>query len=218
VDAADLAGRLARAAREQGSVALTLRGDGPRDVRGQGVARYEGVPADVAVTLRVAGASTTTVTTREAILFAPPRPIAGRDWIRMPRTGRTPLVERWDEVLDGVAEAAEPWTGWTEARVVDAGPAPDGRSAGGAAGRRYLVELAPEPGAALAPVVGADRRDPVTLELTLGADGLPLQAVYRTDAAGAPSSVTVRYSGWGRPVRIPEVPSSEVVEAETTDG
>jgi hypothetical protein len=28
----------------------------------------------------------------------------------------------------------------------------------------------------------------------------------------------VRYSGWGRPVRIPEVPSSEVVEAETTDG
>jgi sugar/nucleoside kinase (ribokinase family) len=57
----------------------------------------------------------------------------------------------------------------------------------------------------------------VTLVLSVGADGLPSSAVYRTEQAGVRSSVTVRYTGWGLPVRIPDVPSSEVVEAETTD-
>jgi hypothetical protein len=230
-----LAARIAAAAGAQGTVSMTLTGSGVRTLVGEGVVRYAGAPAagdagdagdaDLSVRLRVGDERLRTVLAGRDLFFAPPRPLAGRDWIRTPRGAAGPLRSEWSDAVTGLVDAARPWRAAGEAvEVSEAGTLrvdgrvltryllrpPVARSTDGAAA---TVDGTCQP---LHALLGAAGPADVAGELLVDAGGLPRRLVTTVRGAHGTSVTTVEYRSWGVRVRIPLPPPSQVVEAETT--
>jgi len=220
-----LGARVAAAARASGSATLSItEADHRGRIAGGGVVSYPPAGAaqdvDLSVALRIRGDRVRVVLTGRHAYFAPPHRLAGRDWIRTPRRPGTPLLRSWEDVMDGVSDAAEPWrSAWGGATVEDRGPAVvrgvrttryliragGGAPAGAIGGRPAALFTAPRLGGPAA----------VMTELHLDGRDLPVLVVTTAGEGAARATSVVFFSRWGAPVAIVPPSAAGVIDAET---
>jgi len=219
-----LGARVAAAARASGSATLSITGAGRGGrISGGGVVSYpaggRGQAVDLAVAMRIRTDRVRMVLAGRQSYFAPPQPLAGRDWIRTPRRPGTPLLRTWEDVVDGVSDAAEPWrSAWGGATV-------EGRGAAVVRGVRTTRYVIRTTGAgsgaaggrptALFTTLGLGRPGTVTTELYLDGRDLPVLVVTTAGEGATRATTVVSFSRWGAPVTIVPPSPAGVIDAET---